>query len=1556
MRIPSTILSLHVSLVGLLASAQPAAAAEAPGTYRVGVARVDITPGYPVRLSGFGSRRAESEGVTQRIWAKALAIDDGEPAVVITVDNLGVPANMVQELAGRLQKLAGLRPERLAVTATHTHTAPMLKGVCPTLFGLPIPKEHQEHIDRYTVELTDNLEKVALAALADRRPARLAWGIGRVGFAVNRRTRGGPVDHDLPVLVVRDLGGKVRAAYVGYACHCVTLSNNKVSGDWAGYAQEAIEDDLPGAVALLSVGCGADSNPNSGVTGADVGAASRQGAEIAREVRRLLGGYLAPVTGKLSAVTDTIDLPLAPLPAREQWEERARKDGAIGHHARVQLARLDRGEALRTKITYRVQTWAFGDALAMVFLPGEVVVDYSLRLKRERDGLRLWLNAYANDAPCYIPSERVLKEGGYEGGAAMVYYDVPVPFRPGLEEKIVAAVQSQLGQRFRPSFDAARTGGSRPLSPQQSAAAMRTKKDLAVELMAAEPLVVDPVAIDWGPDGRLWVAEMHDYPSGRDGKLQPCGRVTVLEDTDGDGKYEKATVFLDNIPFPTGVTVWRKGVLVCAAPDILYAEDTDGDGKADVVKKLFSGFGTDNYQARVNSLEYGLDGWVYGSCGLFGGTIRSFAGGEALRLGNRDFRIRPDTGQIEPATGATQQGRARDDWGNWFGCDNSTLCRHYPLADHYLRRNPHAAPPATAVLVPDAADPNRLFPIHTQLQLFKLSGPAGRTTAACGLGIYRDDLLGEEYRGNGFVCDPVNLLVHRLRLSPRGSTFAGRRAEDEAASEFLASTDNWFRPVQVRTGPDGCLWVVDMCRYVIEHPRWIPPEDLARVDVRAGDTLGRIFRIRPRDRQPRPPARLDRLDTARLVAALDSPNGWQRDLAGQMLLWRGDKTAVGPLETLARTSTRAEARLHALCVLDGLSALEPAAVVKALSDSHPGVRRHAVRQAEKRLASSQELAAELPKRVEDPDAQVRLQLAYTLGEWRDPRAGQALAALALRYGDDPFLLAAVLSSVHTGTIGEVLTGVFAGRPGMAPPEELVQRLLGVATALGDQKTLPRILREVTTPRDGRFTPRQMAAVAGVLDALARRGQPLEKIAERDIRDRIGRMLNQARVTAADAKAAEPDRLAAVGVLGRDPAGRAEDVDILGGLLVPQNSADLQAAAVASLGRGADEQAARLLLSGWNGYTPALKSQVLDVLLGRDAWQRQLLQAVEKNEVPAAHLDARRRQRLLAHRDVAVRARAEKVFAGAAGKDRQKVLDDYRGVADMAGDRARGKAVFAKRCATCHRLEDVGHAVGPDLASLANKSAQYLLTEMLDPNRNVDTRYVEYAAVTKAGRTFTGLLAAETTTSITLRGQEGKEQVLLRGELEELQGTGKSLMPEGLEKDLSRQDLADVIAYLAGSGPPPKVFPGNKPEVVKPVAGALALLATNGEIRGGEICFEEPFRNVGCWHGIKDQVAWNVQVEKEGRYDVWLDWACHDDSAGNAYVLEGTRPALAGKVAGTGGWDRYRQEKVGTTTLAAGLQRLVLRPAGPVLRGALLDLRGIHLVPEGQKPDLGRARE
>jgi hypothetical protein len=438
---------LTAALLGWTAAVAPrgqAAPAE-KAHLSVGLAQVDITPDYPVRLSGFGNRRTESEGVTQKIWAKAMAFPDpaAGPAILITADNLCVPDEITQEVARRLARF-GLRPERLTITATHTHTAPMLKHVCPTLFGRPIPPEHQARIDRYTTEFTDRLVRAATAALEEARPATLEWGMGQVNFAANRRTKGGPVDHDLPILVVRELAGSVRGIYASYACHCVTLSHNKIGGDWAGFAQAALQDIFPGAIALVSVGCGADSNPDSGVTGDRVDVCAGQGQQIAEEVKRLLSTTLTPIRTRPEIAYHRLDLPLATPRTRAEWEARAQQEGAIAYHARVNLARLDRGDILPTHLNYPVQTWNFGPELAIVFLPGETVVDYSLGIKREFAPRRIWVNGYSNDGRCYIPSERILAEGGYEGGDAMIYYDVPQRFAPGLEEKILSTVRRQI--------------------------------------------------------------------------------------------------------------------------------------------------------------------------------------------------------------------------------------------------------------------------------------------------------------------------------------------------------------------------------------------------------------------------------------------------------------------------------------------------------------------------------------------------------------------------------------------------------------------------------------------------------------------------------------------------------------------------------------------------------------------------------------------------------------------------------------------------------------------------------------------------------------------------------------------------------------------------------------------------------------------------------------------------------------------------------------------------------------------------------------------------------
>lgn len=407
----------------------------------VGVAVQDITPAYPIRLNGFGGRTKESEGVRQPLWARALAVgtSDQNSVVIITVDTLGIPDEMTERLVDKL-KSHGLDRSRLAICASHTHSGPMILHCANTLFGKPIPDEQWQTILKYTQELESKLEQAAIEALKDRKPAKLSWGTGKVTFAFNRRTKDGPVDHDLPILAVHSAEGSLRAVFASYACHCVTLSDDMISGDWAGYAMDHVQRQNPDSVSLISIGCGADSNPRGGVLGGKAEAADALGLELAQEVQRVLAGPLKPVTTAPRTTLERVILPLAPLPSRAEWEELAKNPAAIGHHARTQLARLDRGEPLMTEISYPIQTISFGDQLIWTFLPGEVVVDYSLRLKKELAGTPLWIHAYSNACPGYVPSERVLKEGGYEGGKAMVYYDIPSPYAPGLEEKIVQTV------------------------------------------------------------------------------------------------------------------------------------------------------------------------------------------------------------------------------------------------------------------------------------------------------------------------------------------------------------------------------------------------------------------------------------------------------------------------------------------------------------------------------------------------------------------------------------------------------------------------------------------------------------------------------------------------------------------------------------------------------------------------------------------------------------------------------------------------------------------------------------------------------------------------------------------------------------------------------------------------------------------------------------------------------------------------------------------------------------------------------------------------------------
>jgi putative membrane-bound dehydrogenase-like protein len=942
--------------------------------------------------------------------------------------------------------------------------------------------------------------------------------------------------------------------------------------------------------------------------------------------------------------------------------------------------------------------------------------------------------------------------------------------------------------------------------------------------------VEDPIAFAWGPDGKLWVVEMRDYPLGMDNKGQPGGRVVLLESTTGTGRYDKSTVFLDNLAFPTGVLAWRKGVLVTCAPEIFYAEDSDGDGKADKRVTLFTGFGEANPQHRVNGLRRGLDNWVYCANGdfapvrdrgpvpkegpgrgtpfsaaedvrrlVFGGaSVRALKTGATYDVRNRDLRLRQDEGVLDPQSGQSQYGRDRDDWGEWFGCDHAVPMWHYALDDRYLRRNPFVPAPSPRV----AAPPPLTYPIGAvgRDTGTRRSSRGNPFTSSCSVTVYRDELFGPDFAHSWFVSEPVHNLVHRERLVPAGVTFTSRRADDEPRSEFLASTDTWFSPTTIRTGPDGALWVADIYRQVLEHPNWMPKDLVAKIDVRAGHDKGRIYRVYPAGKKLRPLPRLDRMSTAELVAALDHANGWQRDLAQQLLVWKQDKSAVPLLEKQATDSERPLCRLHSLCTLDGLKALSPDVLARALRDRHPGVRRHAVRLCESLLPRAPELGEALLRLTDDPDAKVRMQLAYSLGEWDDARAGPPLGRLALGDGADRYLAAAILSAVNRKNLAGTIQVVSAGQ---APAAGLFEGLLRTADGLGANAALAALLERLT--KGTKPEAWQLAALAGWLDARDQRRASLAQLRQSNdarLREATGRLrglFERARALAQDAPVPLPERLQALRLLGRGPDRQTEDRALLARLLGPQAAPEVQSAAAAALGQASGPDVTELLLRGWKAYSPGLRGQVLDILMRRPEGVEAVATALDKRRIAAAEVDAPRRQRLLDHPSSDIRQRADKALAGPIDPDRQKVIVAYRPVLTLPGDARRGLQVFTKNCATCHRLGAVGQPVGPDLAQVRDKEPEWLLVALLDPNQAVDAKYLNYTAVLKNGVTLNGVVSSEGGNSLTLVGTDGKPQVVLRSDLEELFSTGKSAMPEGLEKDLKPQDVADVIAFVRAGG-------------------------------------------------------------------------------------------------------------------------------------------------------------
>lgn len=944
-----------------------------------------------------------------------------------------------------------------------------------------------------------------------------------------------------------------------------------------------------------------------------------------------------------------------------------------------------------------------------------------------------------------------------------------------------------------------------PLSSSEAPKSFQLEPGLRLELVAAEPLVVSPVACAFDERGRLFVAENRDYPTGPAAGEAPQGRIALLTDADGDGRYEKRAEFATGLTYPNGVLPWKDGVIVTCAPDILWLRDTDGDNVADQREVLFTGFSiSGSTQLRVSHPLLSPDNWIYVTSGLTGGKITcpQHPDRPAISLQRTDFRFRPDLSEYEAASGGAQFGHTFDDFGRRFICYNRVQTQHVVIDAKTLARNPKLAFSEMVQNCPveTVAEPlkghgaaSRLYPLSSNVTT--ADSHAGTFTAACAVTVFRGSGLPELFAGSVFSCDPTGNLVHVDKLESRGVTFAARPQLPQR--ELLASSDSWFRPVFLTSGPDGALYVCDMYRKTIEHPDYLPVEIRKHTDFSGGKTMGRIWRVVRADASLENLARLRQSDltkstTAELVERLNHQDAWQRETAQRLLLARRDDNAV---ELLRRLITNRQT--PAASVVLALHLLPPAAMDNdqlrsLLAHSAPPLREQAVLLVAGRIASQRAWLKELVPHAQDGDARVRFETAIALGNVVDPSAAeqteiaQALALIAARDGDDRWLRAAVFSSLRereplfltallaTPRAGQTLSSDLCGELG---------RLVASSTPAG---SWPLLAEQVLSP-DVKLSFTEQASLLTGLGIHPATGALATKLEQ---------LFNTAQELSSREATPLPARLAAIRLLGLAP------YDLAGApldrLVSPTQPSEVQAAAIRALGQLRDERVATKLLVAerFAAFTPALREDVLGVLVASPVYLPGLFTALEQEAIPLSAIDALRRRQLTEQGSPELRARAQKLF-GAVSGDRAKVYESLKHVVDLPSQAAQGHTVFKRACATCHRLDREGFAVGPDLFGIRNQPKAAILLHIVVPDQEITPGFAAYTAITTDGRTLTGLIAGESPTSITLRLPQGQEEQLLRSDIEQLVASKLSLMPQGLEKSITPQEFADLLAYLKG---------------------------------------------------------------------------------------------------------------------------------------------------------------
>ena len=935
-----------------------------------------------------------------------------------------------------------------------------------------------------------------------------------------------------------------------------------------------------------------------------------------------------------------------------------------------------------------------------------------------------------------------------------------------------------------------------------------------LELVASEPLIKDPVDLEFNEKGDALVLEMPGYPFG-----EQQSRIVVLKDNNRDGVYDDHQIFAENLQLATSILPYKDGVLVAAPPYLLHVKDANRDYQVDAVDTLMGGFSTGNLQHNYNGLTYGLDNWIYAANG--GNSGKPYWWGDeanAIDMRGQDVRFRIEE-KIMERVGRSSGGfgLAMDEFGRFYETHNLRHISQLVFPGRYME-NIRLMKDHTLVNVSDHEENGlgRIYPIGEQESRVNHPEQSGYFSGGCGITYYGGGAFGPEYDNTVWVTDVVLNLVHVDKIKPDGAAFAASRIQEQ--KDFLASTDRAFRPVNMAVGPDGSMYVIDMYRKVIEHPEWIPDELEKDMDLDAGKDKGRIYRITRSGRKS------DTFDATQfespesLIGKLSDANQWVRMTAHRLLMDQELNNAQLEKLTELLSSQTPLARLHAMWILGSKGKLSDAQLLKALEDQSEGIRENALMVAESRLHAGEELVRKCIALCNDKDQRVRMQAALSLSLLSPDAFNKnkeniltALMDASEKSADDWSFAAITLAAKHDAPALFARVASRSGKKDVA----LLQSLARVSST-----TLPGLQQVLETLAKSDLDAETKAQLVSQLaannlpkgnNALLQPIRILEQSGNMGIVSASASLRNAltlpaspefVRVSRTSVKSvidkSLPDsvRLEHLEMIALLPY--KEKSEVLFACLNNTEPLKIQEAAMQQLAAVQDPVIGKRLVEKWPELGPQVRRIAGDVLLNRKMHHDALLTGLEKGTINIGEMnfDLERRRTLLRWTDDEnTKRRAQALFSDAGVVNRKDAIEKMRPALNLNGSAANGKKVFTNVCGHCHMYGSEGKNVGPVLTEINRKSKESLLHDILDPNAAVDTKYINHRLETKNGDVHMGIVDSETDEYITIKKMGGDMVTINKTDIQKFSSLGTSLMMEGLEGSMSQQEMADLLAYL-----------------------------------------------------------------------------------------------------------------------------------------------------------------